>query len=49
MECSLTQRSVVNQLKSDMEKLQEEIKAQLVSIIDFGIFASLFSLFQLSN
>ena len=26
------QRSVVNQLKSDMEKIQEEIKAQLVSI-----------------
>lgn len=27
----LHQRSVVNQLKSDMEKLQEEIKAHLVS------------------
>ncbi|KAL5851652.1 hypothetical protein ACOSQ3_006770 [Xanthoceras sorbifolium] len=29
------QRSVVNQLKSDMEKLQEEIKAQLVELESF--------------
>lgn len=28
-----SQRGVVDQLKSDMEKLQEEIKAQLVCII----------------
>ncbi|KAA3454749.1 nuclear distribution nude [Gossypium australe] len=32
---ALEQRSVVNQLKSDMEKLQEEIKAQLAELESF--------------
>lgn len=41
----VVQRAVVNQLKADMESLQEEIKAQLVSILQpFVLYSKLYTM-----